>query len=497
MCEPEHGGVSPWEATRIAEVAHASEAVAHASHPPVDTTGMGGPIDPEYWMESSRATGGDLDDIMSAVSEERALARVPPPPPGTPELGSALRPFDPMEVPATFGDINYPPRMGAEGQVIDRVLPAGSELSRIGEETGDFLALGDPSMGSRALAPSFRRVGHPLYQESLYETTRGLPVQESTVAPAFAQPGGATQIQTPVSVGDLTADGALDLQRQLTLSEATPLERAEMMMATAHHETDAVLPELRAPSSSDSCTMLDDMELAYANETAALAETLDVRPLARAPDVVPGAAAAEVVAETGDAAAVAATGLHGVTPLAQVLGTVGAAGGLYQTVEGVHELTEGEYEYGAIDTTAGVAGTATGLAATGILGDGAVAATLACPPVAVGAAALGLASAGHHYQADHDTWGEPTVDENGEVHHLTSFDFVEANASRAYDESHDAMYDAVGGGTAGDVVGTTFGAINAGVMGFGAGMIGLGGDLYGGVEATVEAASSLFSWLAD
>lgn len=403
---------------------------------------MGGPLDPEYWMESSPATGDDLDDIIAAVGEQRALARVPPPPPGTAELGSRGTPFDPMAVPASHADINYPP-----------------------------------------------------YQESQFRTTRGLPVAESVVAPAFAQSGLGTQLQTPIPIGDLTADGILDLQYRLTVSEATPLERAEIMMAAAQ-ETDAVLPAFRMPSSSDSCTMLDDLEVGYANETAALAETLDVRPLARAPDVPP--VSAEVVTEIGEAMPpVTPQAPHGPTATWRVLGAAGALGAMYQGGEAVEELVEGEYEYAAIDGAASVAGYGTSMAGMGLLGDGAIATMLALPPVAVVAAALGLASAGHHRQAEHDTWGEPTRDEHGEEHHLTSLDFVEANASRAYDESHDTMYDAVGGGIAGDVVGTTFGAINGGGAGLMAGMIGLGGDLYGGVQSTVDAASSLFSWLAD
>jgi hypothetical protein len=125
-----------------------------------------------------------------------------------------------------------------------------------------------------------------------------------------------------------------------------------------------------------------------------------------------------------------------------------------------------------------------------MLGEGAVAGALACPPAAVGAAALGLVAAGHERNAEADLWGDPTENEDGTVHHLTSFDFAMANGSDAYHGIHDAVAEGIGGDV-GDGVGMLLGGLGGGLVGLGAGVVGLGGDLVGGVEATAEGIAHL------
>ncbi|HEX3477043.1 MAG TPA: glycohydrolase toxin TNT-related protein [Kofleriaceae bacterium] len=503
------------EVLRAAEIGRAAHSLAHAGY--ID------PADIDPVVTSAPATGQDLHDIQAAVIEERAAAR---PPIGTPvpecepispdmaqmvddmtraggirpEVGSRGVPFREDDVPAPGETPNYPPRDGAAGAIETTQPEQSAALSRVGSERGDFFAAGSPSLPESALAPTYDETGACVdpseYRE--YSVTGDFPAELSTARPAFAQPGGATQLRTALSAEEMRQAGLITLDYEQR--PATPEEAAEIDAAVCEAEGPPAPPSLREPISPDMAQMVDDMERAREAEAAARA----ARPPAPAACELPPAPVPPATA--GDASTMAdisAVGgeLGGVTRLSQGLGTLGAVGGIVQTVDGVSELHDGDIDNGVVDTGAGLLGTGTGVAATGLLGPEA-AATVAAPPVAVGVAAVGLASAGHHYQAEHDTWGPPQVDRHGHVHHQTSVDFTVENAHEAYDQAHDAVAhlcaDRQGHvGMAGEVAARSAGLGFGGLMGLGAGLVGFGGDLVGGLEATADAGYHLWRHLTE
>lgn len=100
------------------------------------------------------------------------------------------------------GNFYWPPHNGvAGGYSKPVVLPAGTLLSRRGDEAGGFLApLGTP-VGMRSLDPISRAM-----PENVYRVERPLVVNAGTAWPAFGQPGGGWQYQLQgMSVGDARA----------------------------------------------------------------------------------------------------------------------------------------------------------------------------------------------------------------------------------------------------------------------------------------------------
>uniref|UniRef100_UPI00068B2EA5 TNT domain-containing protein n=1 Tax=Flavobacterium daejeonense TaxID=350893 RepID=UPI00068B2EA5 len=98
----------------------------------------------------------------------------------------------------------YPPNNGAmQGTTNSEYLLKGTQISRIGSETGRYASpIGTP-MELRALPPGNTGI------ESLYEVVKPIPVQSSTIAPAFFKPGTGTQYLLPKSIDILLKRGII------------------------------------------------------------------------------------------------------------------------------------------------------------------------------------------------------------------------------------------------------------------------------------------------
>ncbi|MFW0783594.1 TNT domain-containing protein [Gordonia sp. CPCC 206044] len=88
---------------------------------------------------------------------------------------------------------DYPPNQGFSGNPhVSNSIPAGTELDRIGGESGEFLGREGDSYGARALSPGnanayheYVATGHPLRPD--------WEVRDGPIASAFGQPGGGHQ----------------------------------------------------------------------------------------------------------------------------------------------------------------------------------------------------------------------------------------------------------------------------------------------------------------
>src|SRR5262249_7597227 len=120
-------------------------------------------------------------------------------------LGSLGRPFDATEVPGPGEAVNWPPNGGAAGERELVELAPGTELHRAGKPTGGYFSPQDTPIPQRAMAPVYdengERVEH-IPEEHFYEVgPTGLKMNQSTIAPAFDEPGGGAQLQSPVTSG--------------------------------------------------------------------------------------------------------------------------------------------------------------------------------------------------------------------------------------------------------------------------------------------------------
>jgi hypothetical protein len=436
-------------------------------------------------LSSRVAEGADLDEIREAAMHETIDAREA-------SRTGLVESGDPTHVPVAGEAPQYPVADGARDMHIERSRArVGEEWTRrsaprrrIEDDTGDYFAEGDPSMESRALAPRYDGSGDrmPDYigTDTEFSVHREFPVERSVARDWFAQSGGADQVRAPASAAELVDGGYLDFERSTSIDYANFEETCEIMSAVAE-EQEAARIAAAVPTRTphpDIGTMLEDMALGEAAQPA------PIRPR------VTSAPAPEPVAPRDLSALTDLEPLADAADTSHSLGIMegfGAVMSAWQFGGGIGDLLNGDYDNGTINTAAGGLGLGTTLASSGMLGDGAVAGALACPPAAVGAAALGLIAAGHERNAEEDLWGDATVDESGEVHHLTSLDFAMANGSDAYHGIHDSVADGLGGGVVGEGAGMLLGGLGGGLVGLGAGVVGLGGDLVGGVEATGEA----------
>ncbi|WP_347268026.1 TNT domain-containing protein [Paracoccus sp. (in: a-proteobacteria)] len=102
------------------------------------------------------------------------------------------------------GDFRWPPNDGFDGQGSYVVLPAGVLLDRFGSEHGRFFTPKGASFDARALPTVCASLTY-----TVYRVTSPLPVKIGGAAPWFDAPGGATQIKTDATAGQLVADGVL------------------------------------------------------------------------------------------------------------------------------------------------------------------------------------------------------------------------------------------------------------------------------------------------
>lgn len=102
------------------------------------------------------------------------------------------------------GDYRWPPNDGFASEGSYLVLPAGVLLDRFGSEHGRFFSPKGAGFGARALPTVCANLTY-----SVYRVATPLPVKIGGAAPWFDEPGGATQVRTDASAGQLVADGVL------------------------------------------------------------------------------------------------------------------------------------------------------------------------------------------------------------------------------------------------------------------------------------------------
>lgn len=91
----------------------------------------------------------------------------------------------------------YPANNGSLGNWNSTILPPGTIIDRYGSEFGDFFSPRGTPINMRALDYN------PSRPANAYEVLKSLPVQKSTIAPAFGKIGLGIQYKTPASASDL------------------------------------------------------------------------------------------------------------------------------------------------------------------------------------------------------------------------------------------------------------------------------------------------------
>lgn len=102
------------------------------------------------------------------------------------------------------GDYRWPPDNGFDGPLTYVVLPAGVLLDRFGSDYGRFFSPKGATFDARALPTVCANLVY-----SVFRVQSPLPVKIGSAAPWFDEPGGAIQVQTDASAGQLLADGVL------------------------------------------------------------------------------------------------------------------------------------------------------------------------------------------------------------------------------------------------------------------------------------------------
>jgi len=429
-----------------------------------------------------------LDEHMESVLDARAAERT----------GMHGPWGDPAHRPGLTEEIIYPPFEGARDGVITRTSAEVGDLrTRIGSPNGDYFAVGDPSFGERAIpTPRPRPVDRAVpegrqirYEEHDYRVARSFPEDRSVAAEWFGETGGAEQTHAPMSARALEEGRYLDMERAMVVADPTADDLAEIHAAVAEEEAAlaaARRASLREPRSPDMATMCDDIDAAYLRDADALEAASHADDASDASSLAGEIASLDDLDELDDVSAASHSPL---TPAGRLFGAAGAVGGAYQMSQGVDELLDGDVDMGLTDLTAGGVGAGTGLAATGLFGEGAAIAC-AAPPVALGAALVGAVATGHHYNVEHETFGE---DSEGEA--MSSVDF----ALQSGVDSYDYVNDAIGGeeGSVQDVVGTGLGGVAGLLGGVAGGVVGLGGDLRYGVPEAVGGLYDLVTGYGD
>lgn len=126
---------------------------------------------------------------------------------GKPGASAGLPPGARPDLPSKWvkdGDFRWPPNDGFADAGSYLVLPAGVLLDRFGSEHGRFFSPKGASFDARALPTVCETLTY-----SVYRVASPLPVKIGGAAPWFDAPGGATQIKTDASAGQLVADGVL------------------------------------------------------------------------------------------------------------------------------------------------------------------------------------------------------------------------------------------------------------------------------------------------
>ncbi|HEY0252907.1 MAG TPA: glycohydrolase toxin TNT-related protein, partial [Kofleriaceae bacterium] len=192
----------------------------------------------------------ELDAIMRGTRATRSAER-------RPRIGPEM---DPEHVPGPAERIRYPRMDGALGnEITPTEARVGDMRTRVGPDTGDFLAVGDPTFSQRAVGPMrmpatpFDEHGHrtPFFEHREYSVARPFPEEQSIAAPALGGEGMATQVRASMSARALESGGYLDLERHTSYHAATPDEIREIDDAAAEEAlAEGRVPPERAPIDS-------------------------------------------------------------------------------------------------------------------------------------------------------------------------------------------------------------------------------------------------------
>ena len=86
-------------------------------------------------------------------------------------------------------------------------MPTGSRFDRFGDPEGDYVSPEGTSFPERALPPQSAELDYHSYElVKPFDTKSGFPTK-GTVAPAFGQPGGGTQLKLPHDIKWLIEHG--------------------------------------------------------------------------------------------------------------------------------------------------------------------------------------------------------------------------------------------------------------------------------------------------
>ena len=83
-------------------------------------------------------------------------------------------------------------------------LPAGTEVDRYGDQTGNLVYVAGTPFPERSLVPSW--INRPY---RVYRLRRPLEVLTGVAVPGFEQPGGGTAYLLPKAIEEMVADGVL------------------------------------------------------------------------------------------------------------------------------------------------------------------------------------------------------------------------------------------------------------------------------------------------
>jgi hypothetical protein len=165
------------------------------------------------------------------------------------------------------------------------------------------------------------------------------------------------------------------------------------------------------------------------------------------------------------------------------MGVLGAGLGGLQLGTGIGEIVNGDTSQGVLDVASGGLGAASGVMA---------AAGMACPPLAVAAAAAGLGAYGNKYAEDNGWYGTHT-DENGNEVNSSFLGSIGETASAGMDLGRDIAGDNIAGDLLGGAIGGIGGAGQT-IMNTGAA---IGGGVVRGAEALAGGVESIGSGIAD
>jgi hypothetical protein len=210
------------------------------------------------------------------------------------------------------------------------------------------------------------------------------------------------------------------------------------------------------------------------------------------PEMISGVAD---IAGNGTALGLRAVGAHGsvVPDLIEDVGDT-VAGGVSMVDAGI-EIEDGDTAHGVPHLADATVDTGLALAGTGLLGAEGTAIAHGPAGVVIGGAAT-LAREGRVINEADQTFGTTEL-EDGTERGINSYEFAVANGTDAYGGIHDYLAGDAEEGSAREIAAEVGGVAAGGLVGLGAGIVGLGGDLVAGARARSTTFDNAWSWMTE